>query len=307
MVDGVMLLVDASEGPLPQTRYVLSKALEAKLPPILVINKIDRPDARAAGSAQRGLRPVHRSRRRRGPARLSRALHQRQDRHRDHRSPTSPARTCVPSSRPSSTPFPSPQGDADGPLQILVANLDYSDYLGRIAIARVFNGTLRTGEEVAIAKRDGSLQKTKITKLFSFSGLKRTDIVATELGDIVAIAGVEGINIGETITDVENPCAAAGHHHRRAHHRHPVHGEHLALRRTRRPVRHLAQPARPPAKKSCSPTSRCAWKTPTAPTRSGYGPRRAATGHPDRDDAPRRLRARGRQARDRHQARSTAS
>ena len=89
---------------------------------------------------------------------------------------------------------------------MLVANLDYSDYLGRLAIARVFNGTLRTGEDVAIAKRDGSMEKIKITKLFSFSGLKRTDIEKTELGDIVAVAGVTGINIGETITDVENPA-----------------------------------------------------------------------------------------------------
>ncbi len=87
-----------------------------------------------------------------------------------------------------------------------MANLDYSDYLGRMAIARVFNGTLRTGEEVAISRLDGSLQKIKITKLFSFSGLKRTDIDRTELGDIVAIAGVEGIAIGETITSLENPA-----------------------------------------------------------------------------------------------------
>ena len=102
--------------------------------------------------------------------------------------------------------IPHPQGDPDGPLQVLVANLDYSDYLGRLAIARVFNGTLRTGEDVAIAKRDGSLENVKITKLFSFSGLKRTDITQTELGDIVAVAGVSGISIGETITNIENPA-----------------------------------------------------------------------------------------------------
>jgi GTP-binding protein len=102
--------------------------------------------------------------------------------------------------------IPPPQGDPSGPLQILVANLDYSDYLGRLAIARVFNGTLATGEEVSIAKRDGAFQKTKITKLFSFSGLKRIDITQTDLGDIVAIAGVEGITIGETITNAENPA-----------------------------------------------------------------------------------------------------
>src|SRR5213078_4711599 len=102
--------------------------------------------------------------------------------------------------------IPEPAGEAANPLQILVANLDYSDYLGRMAIARVFNGTLRNGEEVGIAKLDGSLQKWKITKLFSFSGLKRVDIEQTELGDIVAIAGVEGIGIGETITNAENPA-----------------------------------------------------------------------------------------------------
>jgi GTP-binding protein len=102
--------------------------------------------------------------------------------------------------------IPSPAGAAENPLQILVANLDYSDYLGRMAIARVFNGTLHTGEEVAIAKLNGSLEKVRITKLFSFSGLKRTDITETDLGDIVAIAGVEGIAIGETITNVETPA-----------------------------------------------------------------------------------------------------
>ena len=102
--------------------------------------------------------------------------------------------------------IPLPQGDPKGPLQILVANLDYSDYLGRLAIARVFNGTMYTGEDVVIAKLDGTMQKTKITKLFSFAGLKRTDITETVLGDIVAVAGVEGITIGETITDALNPA-----------------------------------------------------------------------------------------------------
>ena len=102
--------------------------------------------------------------------------------------------------------IPAPKGDPEGVLQLLVANLDYSDYLGRLAIARVFNGTLRTGEEVGIAKLEGSLEKVKITKLFSFSGLKRVDIEQTELGDIVAVAGVTGITIGETITSAETPA-----------------------------------------------------------------------------------------------------
>ena len=205
MVDGVMLLVDASEGPLPQTRYVLSKALEAKLPPILVINKIDRPDARSqevlnevydlfidldAGEDQLEF-PVFYTNAKAGTATTD---------------IEKPGENLQPLFDAIVKTIPPPQGDAAGPLQVLVANLDYSDYLGRLAIARVFNGTLETGEDVAIAKRDGSLQPTKITKLFSFSGLKRIDIDETELGDIVAVAGVEGINIGETITNVENPA-----------------------------------------------------------------------------------------------------
>jgi GTP-binding protein len=205
MVDGVMLLVDASEGPLPQTRYVLSKALEANLQPILVINKIDRPDARSqevlnevydlfidldAKEEQLDF-PVLYTNAKAGTA----AVHQ--------GAAGEDLRLLFDAIIDT---IPAPRGDAAGTLQILVANLDYSDYLGRLAIARVFSGTLKTGEEVAIAKRDGSLQKTKITKLFSFSGLKRTDSTETMLGDIVAIAGVEGITIGETITDAEHPA-----------------------------------------------------------------------------------------------------
>jgi len=205
MVDGVMLLVDASEGPLPQTRYVLSKALEANLQPIVVINKIDRADARPqevlnevydlfidldAKEEQLDF-PVLYTNAKQGTA--TREIKGRGD---DLR----PLFDAIVDT------IPAPRGDAGGTLQVLVANLDYSDYLGRLAIARVFCGTLKTGEEVGIAKRDGSLQKTKITKLFSFSGLKRTDITETELGDIVAVAGVEGITIGETITDSEHPA-----------------------------------------------------------------------------------------------------
>jgi GTP-binding protein len=205
MVDGVMLLVDASEGPLPQTRYVLGKALEAKLPPIVVINKIDRPDARAqevlneiydlfidldAAEDQLDFPVLYTN------AKLGTAT----------ADPKKPGQDLQPLFESIVSTIPQPAGDAAGPLQILVANLDYSDYLGRLAIARVFNGTLRTGEEVGIAKLDGSLEKVKITKLFSFSGLKRVDIEGTELGDIVAVAGVTGITIGETITGAENPA-----------------------------------------------------------------------------------------------------
>jgi GTP-binding protein len=204
MVDGVLLLVDASEGPLPQTRYVLMKALEAKLPAIAVINKIDRPDARVQevvnelydlfidlDATEDQLEfPILYANARAGIAKA--ALE-------DHSEDLRPLFDTILSR------IPGAPGDADDVLQILVANLDYSDYLGRLAIARVFNGTLRLGDEVGIAKMDGSLQKTKITKLYSFEGLKRVDETIGKPGDILAIAGVEGINIGDTVTHAETP------------------------------------------------------------------------------------------------------
>ena len=211
LVDGVLLLVDASEGPLPQTRYVLRKALEAKLPPIVVINKIDRSDARPAGSLERSLRPVHRSRRHRGPTRLSRHLLHFQERHRSRDVWTAHRKIFSRSSKPFCAPFPLPPAMPDAPLQLLVANLDYSEYHGRLALGRIFSGTLRRGDEVAIAKLDKSLQQTRITKLYGFEGLERIDLESAEAGDIVAIAGVEGITIGETVTSAETPAPAAAH------------------------------------------------------------------------------------------------
>ncbi len=204
IVDGVMLLVDASEGPLPQTRYVLMKALEAKLPPILVINKIDRPDARV----QEVLNEVY-------------DLFIDLDAHEDQldfpviytngklgiakENLDDPSENLKPLFEAIIKHIPGPAGDPDDVLQLLVANLDYSDYLGRIAIGRVFNGTLHHGDSVGIVKLDGSLQKTRITKMYSFEGLKRVDETIGRPGDILAIAGVEGITIGETVTHPDTP------------------------------------------------------------------------------------------------------
>jgi GTP-binding protein len=204
IVDGVMLLVDASEGPLPQTRYVLVKALEAKLPPIVVINKIDRSDARVpevlneiydlfidldAAEDQLDF-PVLYTIAKTGVAK---------------RSLDDPSSDLRPLFDTIVQHIPCPGGNADGVLQMLVANLDYSDYLGRLAIGRVFSGTLRLGDDVSIAKRDGSFHTTRITKLYSFEGLKRMDETIGRPGDILAIAGVEGITIGETVTSVDDP------------------------------------------------------------------------------------------------------
>jgi GTP-binding protein len=204
MVDGVVLLVDASEGPLPQTRYVLSKALEAKLTPMVVINKIDRPDARAKEvldevydlfidlDADESMLdfPVLYTNGKIGTATTDL---------------DNPGTDLQPLFEQIIRTIPPAKGDPEGSLQILVTNLDYSDYLGRLAIGRVFNGTMRTGEEYNVARIDGSFSKHKITKLFSFSGLKRIDIEETQIGDIVAIAGIPGITIGESFCNLENP------------------------------------------------------------------------------------------------------
>jgi len=204
MVDGVMLLVDASEGPLPQTRFVLHKALERRLPPIVVVNKIDRPDARPAEvldeiydlfidlDATEDLLdfPVLYTNARAGQASVSAGT---------------PGTNLQPLFDAILAHVPPPQGDADAPLQILVANLDANDYVGRIAVGRIFNGRVRVGDMVAVSKLDRALEQTRVTKLFAFEGLKRIDIEEAAAGDIVCLAGIEDITIGETITDLEHP------------------------------------------------------------------------------------------------------
>ncbi len=204
MVDGVVLLVDASEGPLPQTRYVLQKALAAKLPPVVVLNKIDRTDARPnevldeiydlfidldATEDQLDF-PVIYTNARDGVA---------------HRKQGDDSKDLLPLFEAIVERIPAPAGDPAAILQLQVMNLDYSEFLGRIAIARVFNGTLLRGTEVGISKLDGKIQATKITKLFTFRGLERDETEQVQAGDIVALAGVEGIQIGESITDLANP------------------------------------------------------------------------------------------------------
>ena len=204
MVDGVVLLVDASEGPLPQTRYVLQKALAAKLPPVVVLNKIDRPDARPeevlneiydlfidldATEDQLDF-PIVYTNARAGVA---------------HRKIGDDSKDLLPLFEAIVNNIPRPTGDPSGVLQLQVTNLDYSEFLGRLAICRVFNGTLNRGDEVGISKLDGKLTSTKITKLYTFRGLDRDEAETVVAGDIVAIAGVEGIQIGESITSLENP------------------------------------------------------------------------------------------------------
>jgi GTP-binding protein len=204
MVDGVMLLVDASEGPLPQTRYVLRKALEAGLPAVVVINKIDRTDARPkevldevyglfidldADEEQLEF-PVLYTNAKTGVARTT---------------PDGNGEDLRPLFEALLSHIPPPPGSPDAVLQLLIANLDYSDYLGRLGIGRIFSGRVRVGDAVAVAKRDGRLETTRVTRLYTFDGLRRVEAEEAPCGEIVALAGFEGISIGETVTSAEAP------------------------------------------------------------------------------------------------------
>jgi GTP-binding protein len=204
LADGVVLLVDASEGPLPQTRYVLSKALEQKLPVIVVINKIDRQDARPdevvnevydlfidldAGDDQIDF-PILYAISRDGIAK---------------RNLEDESLDLQPLFDQILKTIPPPRADESAPLQVLVANIDYNEYVGRLAIGRIFNGMVKAGDVVAVCKVEGKIDKTKITQLYTFEGLKQIPIEVADAGDIIAIAGIEGINIGDTIASAIDP------------------------------------------------------------------------------------------------------
>ncbi len=204
MVDGVMLLVDAAEGCLPQTRFVLRKALEARLPAIAVVNKIDRHDARPAevvdeiyelfldldASNEQIEFPILYAISREGIAKKE--LH---DKSTDLRPLFDQILETIPAPRPL-------RNDS---LQLLVANIDYSDYVGRLAIGRIFSGTISLGDQVVVAQRDGSAKKVRVSQLYVFEGLTRESVEQASVGEIVALAGFEDIEIGDTITSSENP------------------------------------------------------------------------------------------------------
>ncbi len=206
MVDGVMLLVDASEGPLPQTRFVLRKALESGLAPIVVINKIDRADARPkevlsevydlfidldATEEQLNF-PVLYANARRGIVR---------------RTFDGPDEPLTPLFEEILKTVPAPRYDDLMPLQLLITTLDYNDYVGRLAIGRVFNGRIVKGKDYAHCRLDGTEVRVRVTALYGYDGLKRVEIDEAGPGDIVAVAGLLSVTIGETISDAETPIA----------------------------------------------------------------------------------------------------
>lgn len=206
MVDGVLLLVDSFEGPMPQTRFVLERALELNHPVIVVINKIDRPDARAEEVVDEVLElfidleadeeqlecPFIYASAKMGTASLS---------------PHEVGRDMTPLFETIINYIPAPKGDKDAPVQMLVSTVDYNDYVGRIAIGKVERGRIYSGQEVLICNAHNKevQRKVKLTNLYVFDGLKRVPASQVEMGDIVAVSGVEGINIGDTICDVEHP------------------------------------------------------------------------------------------------------
>ena len=206
MVDGVMLLVDAAEGCLPQTRFVLRKALELRLPVIAVVNKIDRQDARPAEvvdeiydlfidldatDAQIDF-PILYAVSREGIAKKNLA---------DESDSLRPLFEQILETTPA------PRAGRPDSLQLLVANLDYNEYVGRLAIGRIFSGEIAVGDTVAIVRHDGSTAKTRVSQLYAFEGLKREPVQSARFGEIVALAGIEQIEIGETITSADNPKA----------------------------------------------------------------------------------------------------
>ncbi|HZO41146.1 MAG TPA: translational GTPase TypA [Methylomirabilota bacterium] len=206
LVDGVLLLVDAAEGPLPQTRFVLKKALEASLPPIVVINKIDRSDARPAevldeiydlfidleATEDQLEFPVLYTNARTGTATLKLA---------------EPGHSLEPLFETILTTVPAPRFDPAAGLQFRGAMLDWDDYVGRLVIGRIVNGKVRQAEKVSVVHRDGSVELAKVTVLYAYEGLKRVEAAEASAGDLVAIAGIDSIEIGETVADAEAPKA----------------------------------------------------------------------------------------------------
>ena len=302
MVDGVLLLVDASEGPLPQTRFVLRKALEAHLPVILVINKVDRPDARIKEVVDEVYElfldldadehqiefPILYANARAGWASLDPA---------EHGTDLEPLFEAL------FRHIPAPSYDEAHPLQALVTNLDASPYVGRLALCRVLHGTIRRGQTVAWCRVNGEIDQVKITELYVTEVLERVQADEVGPGEIMAIAGLPDVTIGETLADADRPAPAADPAHRRAEPIDDDRHQHVAAGRQGRLEADCAAGQEPPR-------SRGRWeRVDQGPADGpaghvgGAGARRASARDPRRDDAARGFRADRRQAAGGHEAR----
>lgn len=208
MVDSVLLVVDAYEGPMPQTKFVLKKALELNLEPIVVINKIDRPDERAsevldeifdlfvelgASDSQLDFQVVYCS------AKAGFAKYETEDE----------STTMEPLFDTIIKNVPAPKGYIDMPLQMLVTTIDHNEYVGRIGVGKITRGTIKKNQQVALIRRGNKIENVKVSNLYTYNGLKKEEVNEAKLGDIVAVSGIQDINIGETIADISNPEAIA--------------------------------------------------------------------------------------------------
>ena len=206
MVDGVLLLVDAAEGPLPGTRFVLKKSLELNLQPIVVINKIDRKDARPHEVLDEVFELF-----------LSLGAHDHQldfptiyaiaKQGISKRELDDPSTTLEPLFEAILQKVPPPPGEVDQPFQMLITTIDYNDYLGRLGIGRISRGTIELGSPMKVIHRDGSVEDARVTRIYVFEGLKRVEVQTASAGDIVALAGMEDVDIGETVADASDPTA----------------------------------------------------------------------------------------------------
>ena len=295
MVDGVLLLVDASEGPLPQTRFVLRKALEGRLPVILVVNKVDRPDARISevvdevyelfidlGASEDQIEfPIVYTNARAGCASLT---------------PTDPGTTLQPLMDMLVDTIPAPEYDEETPLQAHVTNLDASPYVGRLAICRVHNGTIQKGKPIAWCRADGTVTSARVAELYVTEALDRVDAAEAGPGEIIAVAGLADVTIGETLADPDDPRPLPVITVDEPSISVTIGINHLAAGRPGRRQAHRAPDPGPPRGRDDRQRL-----DPRADDRApgqvgGPGPRRAAARDPRRADAARGLRAHRRQA-----------
>ena len=285
MADGCLLLVDAVDGPMPQTTYVLRQALQQNVTPMVVINKIDRPEARMAEvvgmvqdlflelatSTDQLDFPVLYASARQGYATTD---------------PNTPGTDMQPLFEAILDSVPPPTGDPSAPLQMLVAALDYDNHLGQVAVGRITNGTLKLRDEVALLGRDAGATTHNLERIFVFHGMERVDVSEAHAGDIVAVTGPEGVSIGDTLASPEEPRGSAVYRHQRADGTDDLRGQHLALHGPRGYLLHFPQSPRTSDERTADQRQPAGGnhRQPRLVRRRWSG--RVAPVHPGRDHAP---------------------